>query len=176
MRRISLCLVLAAAAGLATYGSVARGDSGERYLHSFMNAPPLCPFEWGTPDANVPACQVRFFAPRLALASQTLLLRIGDFEASRADCAAYAAGVTTTFAIDDVPVSITTLPCRYVPQAVANVTDGCCPIAVPVWMTDFRYLIPAGALHEGVHTVTWTATYTADVSFSLGCDDPSGRC
>jgi len=46
----------------------------------------------------------------------------------------------------------------------------------PVWETDFRYLIPAGALTPGVHTVTWTSTFTSDFSYSLGCTDPSGRC
>jgi hypothetical protein len=171
----SLATALAAVvAALASTAGVASGESPEGYLHN-LAAPPLCAVLGDAPDASLPVCQARFFGPpRVALTSQSVLLRIGDSESSQADCEAFSAGVTTEFRIDGDPVSITTHPCRYVPQPVDNL-EGSLPV-IPVWVTEFRYLIPAGALAPGVHTVTWTATYNVDVSYSLGCTDPSGRC
>jgi hypothetical protein len=155
------------AAVLSALG-VANAASADRYLHD-PAAPPLCAFPWTTPDPSVSVCQARFFAPRLALTSQSVLLRIGDAESSRADCVSYDSGVATTFAIDGQGVSITKIPCHDEPRVnVAGV--------MPVWGVDYRHFIPAGTIAPGVHTVTWTSTYTRDVSYSLGCTDPSGRC
>ena len=157
-------------AAVTSVSGMAAAESGDGYLHN-LNAPPLCAFPWETPDPSVPICQARFFAPRLALTSQSVILRIGDVESSQADCEAYSSGVTTTFKVDGGSVPVTTIPCRYTPMTPDNLTA-----FGPLWRTDYRFLIPAGSLAVGVHTVTWTATYNVDITFSLGCTDPSGRC
>lgn len=156
---------------LVSVAGVASGESTNAYLHT-LAAPPVCAFPWETPDPSVSVCQARFFAPRLALTTQSIILRIGESEGSQADCTAFAAAQTTTFAIDGAPMPIITQPCRYVALAVDNVSLP----ALPVWLTEFRYLIPAGALAPGVHTVTWIDTFTSGYSYSPGSGDPSGRC
>lgn len=170
MKRLLVAVVFA----LATAG-VASGESTDGYLHN-LAAPPLCALPWQTPDPSLSICQARFLAPRLALTSQSVLLRIGDFEATQADCTSYDATQTTTFAVDGAPVPVTTQPCRFISQSVDNVVTLPLAGAQTVWGTDFRYLIPAGSLAPGTHTVTWTATFSSDWSYSLGCTDPSGRC
>ena len=81
-------------------------------------------------------------------------------------------GVETVATVDGVSVDTTSVPCRFVPRPVDNQ-----PIPViPGWVNDTRYVIPAGWLTPGTHTLSTTITYTVDVSYSLGCDDPSGRC
>jgi len=172
MQRLFLLLPVVTAAAvvtvLASAAGVASAESASGYLHN-LAMPPRCALTSETPDPSAPICQLpNFGAPRLALTSQSVILRIGDAESSRADCAAYSAGVTTTFAVDGAPVPITTQPCRFVPKL-----DDFQPFW---WWTEYRYLIPAGSLAPGEHTVTWTATYNTDVSYSLGCTDPSGRC
>ena len=170
VQRRGFCLLVAAIFAVGAAGAgVASAESMNGYLHN-LAMPPRCALSWETPDPSVPVCQlINFGAPRLALASQSVILRISDVESSRADCAAYSAGVTTTFTVDDAPVPITTQHCRFVPE-LGDLGE------LFWWWTDYRYLIPAGSLAPGVHTVMWTATYNTEVSYSLGCTDPSGRC
>jgi hypothetical protein len=176
MKRILLGAVLAISAALLASASVtSAAESADGYLHNIAE-PARCAAPGQTPDPTQSVCSAHFFAPRVALTSQTVLLAISDFEASQGDCTSYGDAQTTTFAVDGAPVPITTQPCRYVPQSVDNV------ITLPVegydavWDSERRYLIPAGSLAPGVHTLTWTSTFTSDWSYSLGCGDPSGRC
>ena len=81
-------------------------------------------------------------------------------------------GFETVSTLDGVQVDTTTVPCRFVSRPLDNQ-----PIPViPGWVYAVRYVIPAGSLAPGTHTLSTTGTYTVDVSYSLGCDDPSGRC
>ena len=147
----------------------AAASPAEHYLHS-LHAPPLC---LGAPDPSLPVCQARFFGTQWqALTSQSILFRIGDIEASRADCEAFLDATTITFAIDGESVPVTTIGCRYVSRPIDNLPT----TFVGNWGTDFRYLSEPGQLAPGAHTETVTITYNADVSYSLGCTDPSGRC
>jgi hypothetical protein len=132
----------------------------------------LCPS--GAPDPSLPACQVRFPPGQTgyqALTSQSILFRIGDVEASQADCAAFSAATTVTFTIDGASVPVTIIPCQYIAQPIANLGN-----FVGNWFTDRRYLSGPGALAPGVHTETATITYNTSFSYSLSCTDPSGRC
>jgi hypothetical protein len=170
--RLRVLLVASAAAlALALTGGTARATSPDGYLHS-LAMPPFCPFPWGTPDPSLAICQANAFAPRLALTSQSVILRGGDYEGSLADCTGYATAVTTAFTLDRELIPVTTQPCRYVPRAVENANF----FVIPNWDYEVRSLIPAGSLSVGIHTLTWTATFNANFSYSLGCTDPSGRC
>ena len=147
----------------------AAASPAENYLHN-LHAPPLC---LGAPDPSLSVCQVRFFGTQWqALTSQSILFRVGEVEASQADCQAVVDGTTITFAIDGESVLVTTIGCRYVSQPIANLPN----VIVGNWFTDFRYLSEPGQLAPGAHTETATFTFNADVSYSLGCTDPSGRC
>ena len=176
MKRLLLGTVLAISAALLACASASTAaESGDGYLHNIAQ-PVRCAAQGQTPDPTVSVCSVHFFQPRVALTSQTLLLAISDLEASRDDCSSYGSAQTTTFSVDGSPVPITTQPCRYVTQSVDN--EFTLPIAGAnaVWDSEWRYLIPAGSLAPGVHTLTFTSTFTSDYSYSLGCGDPSGRC
>ena len=167
--RFVLASALVALAAACAAGGAAAGPA-EQYLHD-LAAPPLCPQD--APDSSLPVCQVRFFGGSWqALTSQSILFRIGDIEASRADCAAFSDATTVVFAIDGVSVPFTTIPCRFVPRPIDNLGAD----FADSWATDFRYLSEPGALTAGVHTETATITVNSSYSFSLGCTDPSGRC
>jgi DNA-binding SARP family transcriptional activator len=141
-----------------------------------LAAPPMCASPSETPNASLSSCQAHFFAPRVALTSQSVLLTISDWEATRADCATYSAAQTTTFAVDGEPVLYTTVPCQHVTHSIDNVITLPLLDAPTAWGMQDRYLIPARTLTPGTHTLTWTSTFLSDYSYSLGCTDPSGRC
>jgi hypothetical protein len=165
-RAVFLCLLIPIAA-LALGVTTASADPSNAYLYG-PALPTRCPVAWQSPDPSVSTCWARFFVPSIALTTQSVLLRIGDYEASFADCSAFSSSTTTTFQLDGAFVPITNQPCRYLPL---DTTFG-----QPVWRTDYRYLIPAGSLSPGDHTITWTSTFNSGYSYSLGCSDPSGRC
>jgi hypothetical protein len=167
IRRALLRCLLIPIAALALGVTDASADQSDVYVHG-PALPTRCPFAWQTPDPSVSTCWARFFVPSIALTTQSVLLRIGDYEASFADCSAFSLATTTTFQLDGAFVPITNQPCRYLPLDTT--------FDQPVWRTDNRYLIPAGSLSPGDHTITWTTTYNSGYSYSLGCTDPSGRC
>jgi len=172
-KRRSLAVSVAVSlVALAVAATAARGASTGAYLHTLLT-PPRCAPADGTPDPSQPICSVGSFGPvRQALTSQSVLVTFLDEESSQADCAAAMAGVETVATVDGVPVDTTTVACRFVQQPLDNVAM---PV-IPGWVYDVRYVIPAGLLTPGTHTLAVTDTYTVDVSYSLGCDDPSGRC
>jgi hypothetical protein len=167
-------LVVSGAFGLVALAIVgtAGGAATDAYVHTLLT-PPRCAPADGTPDLSQPVCSVGFFGPiRQALTSQAVIVTFLDEESSQADCAAAMAGVETVATVDDVPVGTTTVGCRFVPHAVDNLAT---PV-IPGWVYDIRYVVSAGSLTPGTHTLGVTDTYRVDVSYSLGCDDPSGRC
>jgi hypothetical protein len=167
--RFVLASALVAFAAACAAG-VAAADPAEQYLHN-LAAPPLCPQD--VPDSSLPVCQVRFFGESWqALTSQSIILRIGEIEATQADCAAFSDATTMTFAIDGAPVPVTQIPCRYVARPIDNLGTGW----AGDWGTDFRYLSEPGALAAGQHIEVATLTFNSSYSYSLGCTDPSGRC
>ena len=165
---VALCLVVTAVAA-----AMALGASSDTYLHTLLTPPRCAAADSGPPTRRSQLLVgLRALSVRQALTSQSVLVGTLDEESSQADCAASMAGVETVFTVDGVPVSTTTVPCRFVPQAVDNQ-----PIPViPGWVHATRYVIPADSLTPGTHALGETLTYTVDVSYSLGCDDPSGRC
>lgn len=175
MSRVVVVTAIVGVLAALSFTNAASAESTDGYLHN-LAAPPLCPLPWETPDPSLPVCQARVFAPRLALTSQSVVLRIGDFEASQDDCASYFTAQTTTFTIDGAAVPIVVQPCRELPHSIDNVITLPAFGADRVWETDYRYLMPAGSLLPGIHIVTWTASFTSSYSYTLGCDDPSGRC
>ena len=167
----AVVLVLAAFAGVA---GVASATSPDGYLHG-LNAAPLCPTTSPGPlDQPSDTCQIRFFTPVVpqALTGQSILFRVGDFEASRADCDAFTDSTVVTFAIDGVAVPVTAVTCRFIPRPVDNIPS----VIVGYWFVDFRYVSAPGQLAPGSHTAHVVITAVADYSYSLLCDDPSGRC
>jgi hypothetical protein len=78
-----------------------------------------------------------------ASTGEWILFRIGDREASLADCQAFVANVAIAFALDGQPVAVNHLPCQLRP-------DG-------NWFTDYRFL--SHPLTPGVHM--FTATFTS---------------
>ena len=171
-RRSLVVSVALSVVAVAVVAMSALGASTDAYVHILLT-PPRCALADGTPDPSQPVCGVGVVRPRQALTSQSVLVGVVlDEESSQADCAAAMTGLETVFTVDGVLVDTTTVPCRFVPRSVDNQ-----PIPViPGWVYAIRYVIPAGSLAPGTHTLSLTGTYTVDVTDSLGCDDPSGRC
>jgi hypothetical protein len=163
---VALSLVVLAVAATSAWGA-----STDAYVHTLLT-PPRCVLAGGTPDPSQPVCSVGGGPARQALTSQSVLVGFLDVESSQSDCAADVTGVETVATVDGVSVDTTDVQCRFVPQPVDNLSI---PV-IPGWVNDTRYVIPAGSLTPGTHTLSTTITYTVDVSYSLGCDDPSGRC
>ena len=169
-----LLAVAGSIVALFAVAATASAESADRYLHSIA-MPPKCAFAWNQPDPSLSVCWVSPWVDHAALASQSLILAVGDFEATREDCESWRRQ-TMVFTVDGSPVPITTQPCREVSRSIDNVITLPFFGADTVWGASFRYLIPAGSMSLGVHTFTATSTYTSDYSYTLGCDDPSGRC
>jgi hypothetical protein len=150
--------------------ATASAESPDGYLHNWT-APPRCP--QGVADASIPVCQVTFFGTGYeASTSQSILFRVGDFEATAEDCRTVSTSVTVTFTIDGTLVPVTELPCRFIPIPIDNVSLA----FVGYWGTDFRYVSPPAALVSGTHVETATFFVDSSFTYSLGCGDPSGRC
>jgi hypothetical protein len=173
MKRLLLVVAVVLTAAIMVPGANA-APSADAYLNSIA-VPPRCAFPWQSPTTD-PVCSDGLFAPRLATTTQSVILGVSDFEASRTDCQGYADAQTTVFSIDGSPVPITTQPCREVTQSVPTLLTLPFDGASAVWAVSYRYLIPAGSLAPGNHTFTWTITFTSDYTYALGCTDPSGRC
>ncbi len=166
MGSVVASLLLAVAVALGGSGA-AVADGGDAYLHS-IQLPPRCAFPWTSPDPAASACRAGFFSPDLVLTSQLVVFAVDELEGSHQDCEAFAAATTTTYQLDGAYVPVTTQACRYVPHDQT--------LGIPVWRTAHRSLIPAGSLASGDHAITWTQTVNHAYSYSLGCDDPTGRC
>ena len=80
-----------------------------------------------------------------ASAGEWILFRIGDLETTLADCQAFEANVTVTFALDGQPLDINHVPCQL--RSDGN------------WFTDNRFL--SHPLSPGDHVLTATFTTSA---------------
>jgi len=80
-----------------------------------------------------------------ASAGEWILFRIGDLETTLADCQAFEANVTVTFALDGQPLDINHVPCQL--RSDGN------------WFTDNRFL--SHPLPPGDHVLTATFTTAA---------------
>jgi hypothetical protein len=81
--------------------------------------------------------------PLQASTGEWIMFRVGDQELTLADCQAFEANVTVSFALDGQPVDVNHLPCQLTPDGTG-------------WRTDYRFL--SHPLSPGVYLVTATLT------------------